>query len=49
VRTFRQVLGWTFAIAVLVIVLEHAGGFSTVLASVTKSGATGFKTLVGKA
>ncbi len=43
--TLKQVLAATFGLAALVIVLEHAGGFSKVLASGASAYSTGFKAL----
>ncbi len=43
--TLRQVLAWTFGLAALVIVLEHAGGFSKALTAAGNLYKTGYQTL----
>jgi hypothetical protein len=47
--TLKQVIGVTFGLAALLIVLEHAGGFSQVLESGARSYATAFQALTGHA
>lgn len=46
--TIREVLTATFALATLVVILEHAGGFSKILSSGASAYSTGFKALTGK-
>jgi hypothetical protein len=45
--SFRQVITATFGLAVLVVILEHAGAFSRVLESGAGSYATAFNALTG--
>jgi hypothetical protein len=43
----RQLLGATVALAVLTVILEHAGAFSRILESSAGAYATGFNALTG--
>lgn len=45
--SLRQLLGATFGLAALVIIIEHAGGFSKILDSGAGAYSTGFNALVG--
>jgi hypothetical protein len=47
--TLAKVLSATFGLAALLIVLEHAGGFSKVLESGAGAYATGFAAITGHA
>jgi hypothetical protein len=47
--SFRQILSATFGLAVLLIIVEHAGGFSKILESGAGAYATGFAALTGHA
>lgn len=47
--TLKQLLAATFGLAALLIILEHAGGFSRVLDSGAGAYATGFAALTGHA
>ncbi len=47
--TVAKVLSATFGLAALLIILEHAGGFSKVLDSGAGAYATGFAALTGHA
>lgn len=47
--TLRQILSATFGLAALLIIVEHAGGFSQILESATSGYATGFQALTGHA
>ncbi len=42
-----KVAGSVFALAALLIILEHAGGFSSVLSTGSSAFATGFEALTG--
>jgi hypothetical protein len=45
--TVKQVLGATFALAALLIIMEHAGGFSQILDKGANAYSTGFAALTG--
>jgi hypothetical protein len=47
--TVAKILSATFGLAALLIILEHAGGFSKVLDSSAGAYATGFAALTGHA
>jgi hypothetical protein len=47
--SLRQVLTATFGLAALLIIVEHAGGFSKILEAGAGSYATGFAALTGHA
>jgi hypothetical protein len=47
--TLKQVLAATFGLAALLIIVEHAGGFSKLLDSSAGAYATGFAALTGHA
>lgn len=47
--SLRQILTATFALAALLIIVEHAGGFSRILDSASGGYATGFAALTGHA
>jgi hypothetical protein len=47
--TIKQVLSATFGLAALLIIVEHAGGFSQILESGAGAYATGFQALTGHA
>lgn len=43
----RDLMMYTLGIAVLVVILEHAGGFSTVLGASSRAYSSTFNTLTG--
>jgi hypothetical protein len=45
--SLRQLLAATFGLAILVVILEHAGQFSKVLEAGVGAYSTGFNTLTG--
>jgi hypothetical protein len=45
----KQILSAVFGIAVLIIIVEHAGGFSSILESGAGAFSTGFQALTGHA
>jgi hypothetical protein len=47
--SLRQILTATFGLAALLIIVEHAGGFSRILESGAGAYATGFSALTGHA
>jgi hypothetical protein len=47
--SLRQILTATFGLAALLIIVEHAGGFSKILESGAGAYATGFAALTGHA
>jgi hypothetical protein len=47
--SLRQILTATFGLAALLIIVEHAGGFSRILESGAGAYATGFAALTGHA
>lgn len=47
--SLRQILTATFGLAALLIIVEHAGGFSKILDSASGGYATGFAALTGHA
>lgn len=47
--SLRQILSATFGLAALLIIVEHAGGFSKILESASGAYATGFASLTGHA
>lgn len=47
--SLKQILTATFGLAALLVILEHAGGFSKVISSASGGYATGFAALTGHA
>ena len=47
--SLKQLLGATFGLAVLLVIVEHSGGFSKVLGASAGAYSTGFNALIGHA